>query len=56
MGLFDFFWRLFSPRPSRPEPRAPRARKRRRKPWLVPLRRQVGRLYGIVKDMERNAE
>ncbi len=42
MGLFDFFWRLFSPRPSRAEPRAPRARKRRRKPWLVPLRRQVG--------------
>ena len=30
------------PRPSRPEPRAPRAAERRRKPWLVPLRRQVG--------------
>jgi hypothetical protein len=23
---------------------------------LISLRRQVGRLYGIVKDMERNAE
>lgn len=42
MGLFDFLRRLFSPRPSRVEPRASRARKRRRKPWLVPLRRQVG--------------
>ena len=39
MGLFDFFWRLFSPRPSRPGPR-PLAPKRRRKPCLVPLRRK----------------
>jgi hypothetical protein len=41
MGLFDFLRRLFSPRPSRPVPRTPRARKPRRKPRLVPLRRRV---------------
>jgi RNA-directed DNA polymerase len=40
MGLFDFLRRLFSPRPSRPVLRAPRARKRRRKPRLVRLRRR----------------
>jgi hypothetical protein len=41
MGLFEFLRRLFSPRPARPVPRAPRARKRRRKPRLVPLRRRA---------------
>jgi RNA-directed DNA polymerase len=41
MGLFEFLRRLFSPRPSRPVPRAARARKPRRKPRLVPLRRRA---------------
>ncbi len=52
MGLFDFLWRLFSPRPSRPVPRVPRTRKRRRKPRLVPLRRRAeSATWGLNKTV-----
>jgi RNA-directed DNA polymerase len=39
MGLFDFLRRLFSPRPSRSHEQPRQARKRRRKPRLVRLKR-----------------
>lgn len=51
MGLFEFLRRLFSPRPSRSIPATARPRKRR-KPRLVPLRRELASTtWGLNKTV-----